>query len=389
VRIAIWTLVCVAAAVPAQSPDRDIEKAYETLMKKATPPKDANEAARKAAGEEFRTALAEFLARFEPQASALGAGLRPLARAQLLAGKPAAAAPLLERFVATQTSHEDHDEARLDLGAAYLDLGAADKASGVYERFLAERGESDLAPAARFYHGVALLDLDRLDDAVAAFDLVAKAGPDHPLAADAGLKAVRALAEAGRLAPARERLAALLREAPQGEALLSLKEELDRIGAVAPELDGVRTWLGAGPVSLAKKKGEVVVLCFFADLYEASRAELVALARLEKEYAGKGVSFVALTTYYRRKSMTEDQEDAFLRRLAAEQGWTTTIGVVKDFSLLRAYGVRGVPHVAVVGKDGRIVHQKLGAGRADRRGAAALEAALRRAVGEAESRPAK
>ncbi len=110
---------------------------------------------------------------------------------------------------------------------------------------------------------------------------------------------------------------------------------------------------------------------------------------LAKSFAGRPVTFVALTTYYRRKSMTQDEEDALLRRTAATNGWTTTIGVVADFSLLRAYGVRGVPHTVVVGKDGLVVHQKSGAGRADARGAAALEAAIRRALEPAESRPAK
>lgn len=384
----LWCLVLVSV-VPAQGPDKEIEKAYELLMKKAAPPKDASEAARKAAGEDFRAALADFLAAWEPRAGELGTGRRPLARASLLAGKPAAAIPHLEHFAAKQKAHEDYEEALMDLGAAYLDVGAPAKARELYERFLAERPQSDLAVAARFYLGVAFLDLGRSDDGIAALELVAASGGDHPLVADARFKIVRTLAETGRSAEAKARLALLLKEAPEAAALLSLKEELDRLGAPPPELAGIRTWLGGGPVSLGSKKGEVVVLCFFADLYEASRAELGAMEALSRTFAGKPVTFVALTTYYRKKTMTADEEDALLRRLAASNGWTATIGVAADFSLLRAYGVRGVPHTVVIGKDGLVVHQKSGAGRADARGAAALTAAIRRELEPAESRPAK
>ncbi len=384
----LWCLL-LAAVVPAQNADREIEKAYELLMKKAAPPKGASEAARKAAGDEFRAALADFLAAYEPRAGELSTGRRPLARAALLAGKPAVAIPHLEHFVAKQTTHEDFEEAWMDLGAAYLDVGAAGKARELYERFLSERPQSDLATAARFYLGVSLLDLGRTDDGLAALELVAASGGDHPLVADARFKLIRALAEAGRSGEAKTRLSALLKEAPDAAALLSLKEELDRLGSAPPELVGIRTWLGNGPVTLAAKKGGVVVLCFFADLYEASRAELGAMEALAKSFAGRPVTFVALTTYYRRKSMTQDEEDALLRRTAATNGWTTTIGVAADFSLLRAYGVRGVPHTVVVGQDGLVVHQKSGAGRADARGSAALEAAIRRALEPAESRPAK
>lgn len=358
-------------------------------MKSAAPPKDADDAKKKAAADDFRASLAAFTAEWAPRASELGPGRRHLARALLLSGRPAEAVPHLEDFVKRQSASPDVEEALMDLGAAYLDVRETEKARALYETFLAERPKSDLATAARFYLGVAHLDAGRLDEGLAALEAVAGSGADHPLVADARLKIVRALAEAGRVDAAREKLKAALAESSDAAALAALKEELDRYGAAPPEIENVRTWLGGPAVKLADEKGRVVVVCFFADLYASNQAELALLNDLAKKTAGRPVTVVALTTYYRRKQMSMDEEDARLRRMLADQGLIFRVGVVSDFSLLKAYGVRGVPHTVVVGKDGKVAHLKVGGSRFERRSADALVAAVEREAADAASRPAK
>jgi hypothetical protein len=48
--------------------------------------------------------------------------------------------------------------------------------------------------------------------------------------------------------------------------------------------------------------------------------------------------------------------------------------------MLRAFGVRGVPHTAVIGPDGRVDHLKIGASRSEKRGTDVLRAAIERAL---------
>jgi TolA-binding protein/peroxiredoxin len=386
--LTVWTLLLSVVAV-AQDADREIEKDFERLMKTVAAPKDQDDAARRATVEAFRGALDDFFSRWAPRASDLGPGLRPLARAYLLAGRPVDAAPHLEAFVRRFPDAEDRDEATMDLGAAYLDLGEPNKARDLYDAFLKRRPEGDLAPAARFYLGVAKIEGGDLDGGVESLEKAATTSGDHPIVADARLKIVRALAEAGRVDDARTRLSAMLKEAPDAAALRALKEDLDRIGAPAPELLRVRTWIGGNGASLSASKGRVVVLCFFADVYEASRAELKALAALKKEFAGKPVDFVGLTTYYRRKTTTQDDEDAILKNVLRDLEVEFPCGVVEDFSLLRAYGVKGVPHTVVVDAAGNVAHQKTGAARFETRGAAALKAAIDRALRSIEKGSAK
>lgn len=373
---------CVLSAVvaAAQTPDKDVEKAFEAVMRKAAAPKDADDARKKAVGDEFRAALKEFTATWGPRAAELGAGRRALARGFLLAGDPASAVPHLEDFVRRQSASPDLEEALMELGAAYLDVGEADRARDLYKKFLDERPKSDLALAARYYYGVALLDGGATDAGLAALETTAASEQDHPLVADARLKIVRVLGEVGRVDEAKTRLDALLKAAPDAEALRVLKEELDRIGTEPPEIKGVRTWLQGAPTSLAAERGKVVVLCFFADFYDACRAELDLLADLSKAFADKPVVFVGLTTYYRKTKLTQDAEDAQLRAFLVERKTPFRVGVVEDFSLLKAYGVRGVPTTVVVGKDGKVAHLKSGGSRTERRGAAALRAATERAV---------
>jgi TolA-binding protein/peroxiredoxin len=380
VKRALWCCCLLAATAGAQGADAEIEKAFEQMMQRASPPKDADEAKRKAAGDEFRAALKGFVAEWSPRATELGTGRRPLARALLLSGRPGDAVPHLEEFTRRQTGSPDLEEALMELGAAYLDLGRTEQASALYEKFLADRPKSDLAVAARFYLGVARLESGRLDEGLATLELVASSESDHPLVADARLKIVQALAEAGRTEDARARLAALLKEAPEAEALLALKADLDRVGAPPPELTGVRTWLNGSPVTLAAEKGKVVVLCFFADFYDSSQAELAALKDLATTFPERSTTVVGLTTYYRKSKMTADEEDALLKKFLADKGISFRVGVASDFALLKAYGVRGIPHTVVVGKDGRVVHQRTGGSRAERRGTAAVAAAVERAL---------
>jgi TolA-binding protein len=363
-----------------QNLDQKIQKDLEAVLELAAAPKETGEDQRKAKVEAFKGALVRFAATWEPRAAELGTGRYALGRALLLLGRPDQAIPHLEQFVRDNPRSEDIEDATLSLAGAYLDARRHDRAAVVYEEFLASRPSSSQRIVARYYLAVTHLEAGQTEAGLNELREIAKTGGEHALVADANLKLVQTLAQTGRHDEARTHLSALLKDHADAPALLALKEQLDWIGKAAPEIDGVRTWINGPGKALAELRGSVVVLLFFAEPYEASRLELAKLREAAEAYAGRPVHFAALTTYYRKKTRALDDEDQLLRDLAKELQVRFPVGIVSDFRMLQAYGVRGVPHTAVIGPEGTVEYLKIGAGRADKRGPDLLKAAIDRAL---------
>jgi TolA-binding protein len=379
----LTVVACLVLAVPGrgQNLDQQIQKDFESVLELAAAPKEATEEQRKAKVEQFKAALVRFVAGWEPRAAELGAGRWPFARALLLLGRPDQSIPHLEQFIRDNPKSEDLEEATLSLGGAYLDSRRHDKAEKLYQEFLAAHPSSQKRVVARYYLAVTHLESGQTDSGLAELADVVKSGGEHPIVADASLKLVQGLAEAGRVTEARDRLAGLLKQHPSEAALLALKEQLDWIGKPAPEIDGVRTWLNGPGKSLADLRGTVVVLTFFAEHYDSSRAELGQLKAMATKNAGRPVQFLGLTTYYRKKTRkTLDEEDKLLQDFVNVEGVPFPVGIVSDFRMLLAYGVRGVPHTVVIGADGNVDYVKIGASRAPGRGPDLLAAAVERAL---------
>jgi TolA-binding protein/peroxiredoxin len=379
-RITALACLLLTATGRAQSVDQQIQKELEGVLDLAAAPKEATEEQRKAKVEQFKGALVRFAATWEARAAELGPGRYALARGLLLLGKPEQAIPHLEQFVRDNPKSEDLEQATLSLAGAYLDARRHDRAEAVYQEFLASRPSSPQRIVARYYLAITHVEGGKTDAGIAELAEIAKTGGEHPLVADASLKLVQTLAETGRTKEARERLEPLLKEHPDAPALVALKTQLEWIGKPAPEIEGVRTWLNGTAMTLADLRGSVVVLSFFAEPYETSRAELGHLRDLEASFADRPVRFIGLTTYYRKKTRPLDDEDQLMREFLTAQGVKFPIGMVSDFRMLVAYGVRGVPQTIVIGTGGAIEYMKIGASRSDKRGVEALKAAIGRAL---------
>ena len=147
------------------------------------------------------------------------------------------------------------------------------------------------------------------------------------------------------------------------------------------ELNGVGRWLNGPPTSISAHNGKVLVVVFFADKYEPCQFELKALEGVSKQLSGGGASIIGLTKFYRSldKTPAEVQAknlDAFLDK----HGVTFPVGIAKDFSNLKAYGGRGIPHTVVIDKSGNIAYVKTGSSQRNQRALADLVAAIRRAM---------
>ena len=103
------------------------------------------------------------------------------------------------------------------------------------------------------------------------------------------------------------------------------------------------------PVSLSSLKGKVVVLDFWATWCKPCVMSMPGVAALAKEMKGREVVFFAVNQMEGRDKVT-----AFLEKEKLD----IPVALDADGSMARAFGVRGIPHLVVIGPDGvvRQVH---------------------------------
>ncbi|MBS2034992.1 TlpA family protein disulfide reductase [bacterium] len=116
---------------------------------------------------------------------------------------------------------------------------------------------------------------------------------------------------------------------------------VDHVGKPAIEIKAQK-WLNTKPLSLAALKGKVVVVEFWATWCGPCRASIPHLKELNAKYASKGVQLVSLT------DEGADVAEPFVK----QNGMDYAIGA--GSSTGQDYGVTGIPHAVVVGKDGKV-----------------------------------
>lgn len=365
-------------------PGRAIEREYEKLLQLIEAPADGREVPEDEArgrAEQFDRDLKAFLLKWAPRSNEIGRGIFVLGRAHAIAGQPAEAAKAFDRFVKAHADRPEWDEARVAHGSALLDSGQITQARDVLSAYLGDPktkgGKRE--HVAQYYLALAQIELGARGAALGLLDQVIASGAETPIPADAALKKIEVLRDANRLDEARAALAQLREENPDSPYLELLREQLAWFGKAAPEFDAIDGWLLGEAQSLAKLKGQVVVLNFFAMRYPACRVELEGLVQLKRDLAGKGVVFLGMTKdYVPYDRQPKEAQRAQLERELKQLGVDFPVAVAKDFRNLRAYGVRGIPHTVVIGKDGTVKHLKVGASQSDKRARRNLEEAVRR-----------
>ncbi|MBI5140780.1 MAG: TlpA family protein disulfide reductase [Nitrospirae bacterium] len=121
--------------------------------------------------------------------------------------------------------------------------------------------------------------------------------------------------------------------------------ETSRSGEAAPmfTLDD----FGGKAVSLSSLRGGVKVVEFWATWCGPCRESLLALDSINRKFAGRGVSVLAV-------AVDSDKDD--VAQLVSEKGLTLPV-LLDDSVVSRLYGVRGIPALFIIGKDGKIVHR--------------------------------
>jgi thiol-disulfide isomerase/thioredoxin len=120
-------------------------------------------------------------------------------------------------------------------------------------------------------------------------------------------------------------------------------------GGATPAL-ALRDVSGA-PQDLARHRGKVVLVNFWATWCEPCREEMPSIQRLRERLSGK--PFVVL-------AVNVDEPEARVRRFLEETRFDLPVLFDPGKTATRAWGVRVMPTTFVVGPDGRIRYRLLG-----------------------------
>lgn len=136
------------------------------------------------------------------------------------------------------------------------------------------------------------------------------------------------------------------------------KEEEDKAGPKAPELDGGVAWLNTSkPIRMADLKGKVVVLDFWTLCCINCIHTLPGLAKLEKKYPNELVVIGVHSAKFDNERDTESIRKAILR-------YEIKHPVVNDanMEIWRNYGVRSWPSLYLIDPEGVLVARGSGEG---------------------------
>lgn len=110
-------------------------------------------------------------------------------------------------------------------------------------------------------------------------------------------------------------------------------------------------------------KGKVVILDFFAHWCGPCIASFPDMKQLYTDFKGKGLEIVGFTTYYgyykTERGISKDVEFEKMAEFIKDYDlpWPVVYGERTNFD---AYGVTGIPHVAIIGRDGSVKKIKVG-----------------------------
>jgi len=124
---------------------------------------------------------------------------------------------------------------------------------------------------------------------------------------------------------------------------LSVGEEISDFSSV--DLDG------ADVILSEFQNSEVVVLDFWATWCRPCIYSMPSLEALNEEFEYRGAQFLAVNV---------GETPELVREFVEDTDFTVRVVIDEHEEISDAYGVRGIPQLVVVGKDGRVAHIEVG-----------------------------
>lgn len=108
-------------------------------------------------------------------------------------------------------------------------------------------------------------------------------------------------------------------------------------------------------VRLSDYRGKAVIVSFWARWCGPCRVELPTSRKLQRAGSDKGLQVIAINW---------EEEPQVFRKIAKAMGEKFELRLVSDASgwAGKAYGVRSIPHMLLVARDGRVTFLQLGYG---------------------------
>ncbi|HRU05816.1 MAG TPA: redoxin domain-containing protein [Candidatus Brocadiia bacterium] len=122
-----------------------------------------------------------------------------------------------------------------------------------------------------------------------------------------------------------------------------------KAGSVAPEISAAKWFNTEGEVSLAKLKGKIVVVEFWATWCPPCRRSIPHINEIQKKYADKGVVIIGLS------NEPASKVEPFIKQMNAGAKKQMEYIVGAESKDGDKYGVRGIPHAFIVGPDGKVL----------------------------------
>lgn len=126
---------------------------------------------------------------------------------------------------------------------------------------------------------------------------------------------------------------------------------LVNVGEEAPQFTA--TALDGNTIDLAKLRGKVVLIDFWATWCAPCLAEMPTIRRAYDEYGPRGFAVIGVSL---------DFESSMVRRFAEskEVPWPLcALGPEEENPIARAYNVEGIPATFLIGPDGKVIAKQI------------------------------
>lgn len=146
-----------------------------------------------------------------------------------------------------------------------------------------------------------------------------------------------------------------------------LLKKYNTFGKPAPEISAAY-WFNTKKRDLQAFRGKVVVLDFFATWCIPCRYFIPSLNDLYEKYKAKGLEIICYTKLYgisysddkvSKRKVKPEEELKLMKQFIRKFKMKFPVAVAENSDAFRAYGVRGMPTVAVIDREGRLTAMSL------------------------------